>query len=132
MDCNQTAICQIAVTRRKLKLETAYHPQREISRMRANPACALSYRHCLRSFLYHAMDPAPARRIHGLLPSSIPLSGVGTTCFHHVVIKIRQLFLRPTACLTSTLLETGVDTNDCKYSRDQQLNVPSDARRSSR
>jgi hypothetical protein len=29
--------------------------------------------------------------------------------FHHVVIKIRQLFLRPAACLTSTLLETGVD-----------------------
>jgi hypothetical protein len=24
--------------------------------------------------------------------------------FHHVVIKIRQLFLRPAACLTSTLL----------------------------
>jgi hypothetical protein len=28
------------------------------------------------------------------------------------VIKIRQLFLRPAACQTSTLLETGVDTND--------------------
>jgi hypothetical protein len=28
--------------------------------------------------------------------------------FHHVVIKVRQLFLRPAACLTSTLLETGV------------------------
>jgi hypothetical protein len=26
--------------------------------------------------------------------------------------------------VTSTLLETGVGTNDCKYSRDQQLNVP--------
>jgi hypothetical protein len=26
-------------TRRKLKLETAYYPQREISRMRASPAC---------------------------------------------------------------------------------------------
>jgi hypothetical protein len=25
------------------------------------------------------------------------ISGVGTTCFHHVVIKIRQLFLRPAA-----------------------------------
>jgi hypothetical protein len=34
---------------------------------------------------------------------------VRTTCFHHVVIKIRHLFLRPAACLTSTLLETGVD-----------------------
>jgi predicted ABC-type exoprotein transport system permease subunit len=29
-----------------------------------------------------------------LLPIIIPLSGVGT-CFHHVVIKIRHLFLRP-------------------------------------
>jgi hypothetical protein len=34
--------------------------------------------------------------------------------FHHVVIKIRQLFLRPAACLTSILLETGVGANDCK------------------
>jgi hypothetical protein len=41
--------------------------------------------------------------------------------------KIRQLFLRPAACLTSTLLETGVDANDFKFSRDQQLNVPSKA-----
>jgi hypothetical protein len=32
------------------------------------------------------------------------LSGVGTTWFYHVVIKIRPLFLRPAACLTSTLL----------------------------
>jgi hypothetical protein len=31
--------------------------------------------------------------------------------FHHVVIKIRQLFLQPAACLTSTLLETGVTAN---------------------
>jgi hypothetical protein len=48
--------------------------------------------------------------------------------FHHVVIKIRHLFLRPAACLTSTLLETKVGANDCKCSRDQQLNVPSEAR----
>jgi hypothetical protein len=41
---------------------------------------------------------------------------------------IRHLFLQPAACLTSTLLETGVDANDCKYSRDQQRNVPSEAR----
>jgi hypothetical protein len=27
-----------------------------------------------------------------LVPTLFPLSGVGTTCFHHVVIKIRQLF----------------------------------------
>jgi hypothetical protein len=66
-----------------------------------------------------------------LLPTLIPLSGVGSTCFHHVVIKIRHLFLRPAACLTSTLLETVVDANNCKCSRDQQLNVPSEARRSS-
>jgi hypothetical protein len=63
-----------------------------------------------------------------LFPTLIPLSGVGTTSFHHVVIKIRHLFLRMAACLTSTLLETGVDANDCKCSRDQQLNVPSEAR----
>jgi hypothetical protein len=37
------------------------------------------------------------------------LSGVGT-----MVIKMRQLFLRPAACLTSTLLVTGADANDCK------------------
>jgi hypothetical protein len=67
-----------------------------------------------------------------LLPTLIPLSGVGTTCFHRVVIKIRHLYLRPAACLTSTLLETGLDANDCKCSRDQQLNVLSEARRSSR
>jgi hypothetical protein len=48
--------------------------------------------------------------------------------FHDVVIKIRQLFLQPAACLTSTLLETGVGANDCKRSRDQRLNVPSEAR----
>jgi hypothetical protein len=56
-----------------------------------------------------------------LLPTLISLSGVGTTYFHHVVIKIRQLFLRPAACLTSTLFETGVGANDCNCSRDQQL-----------
>jgi hypothetical protein len=51
--------------------------------------------------------------------------------FYHVVIKIRQLFLRLAACLTSTLLETGVGANDCKCNRDQRLNVPSEARMSS-
>jgi hypothetical protein len=39
-----------------------------------------------------------------LFPTLIPISGVSTICFHHVVIKIRQLFLRPAGCLTSTLL----------------------------
>jgi hypothetical protein len=72
--------------------------------------------------------PAPARLL--LRPTLIPLSGVGTTCFHYVVIKIRHLFLRPAACLTSTLLETGVGANDCKCGRDQQLNVPSEVRSS--
>jgi hypothetical protein len=56
-----------------------------------------------------------------LFPTLNPLSGVGTTCFHHVVIKIRHLFLQPATCLTSTLLETGVGANDCKCSRDQQI-----------
>jgi hypothetical protein len=41
----------------------------------------------------------------------IPLSGVGTACFSSM-IKIWQLFLWPTACLTSTLLGNGLDTND--------------------
>jgi hypothetical protein len=36
--------------------------------------------------------------------------------FHHVMIKIRKLFLRSAACLTSTLLETGVGANDCNCS----------------
>jgi hypothetical protein len=63
-----------------------------------------------------------ANSSHYPLPT---LSGVGTTCFHHVVIKIRQLFLRPAACLTSTLLETGVGAYDCKCSRDLRLNMPS-------
>jgi hypothetical protein len=68
------------------------------------------------------------------LPTLIPLSGVASVqhVFHHVAIKIRQLFLRLAACLTSTLLETGVGADDCKCSRDQRLNVPSEARRSSR
>jgi hypothetical protein len=56
-----------------------------------------------------------------LFPTLIPLSEVGTV-FHHVVIKTRQLFL-PAACLTSTLLETGVGANDCKCNRDQRPNV---------
>jgi hypothetical protein len=51
---------------------------------------------------------------------------------HHIVIKIRQLFLQPAASLTSTILETGAGANDCKCNQDQRLNVPSEARRSSR
>jgi hypothetical protein len=60
------------------------------------------------------------------------LSEVSTTCFYHVVIKIWQLFLRPAACLTLTLLETGVGANDRKCNRDQRLNVASETRRSSK
>jgi hypothetical protein len=48
--------------------------------------------------------------------------------FHHVVIKIRQLYLRPAACLTLTLLETGVDANNCICSQDQRFNMPSESR----
>jgi hypothetical protein len=55
------------------------------------------------------------------------LSGIGTICFSSCCEKIWQLFLRPAACLTSALLETGVGANDCKCSRDQRLNVPSQA-----
>jgi hypothetical protein len=64
----------------------------------------------------------------------LPLSTKGSVqhVFDHVVIKIRELFLRPAACLMSTLLETGVGANDCKCSWDQQLKVPYEARRSSR
>jgi hypothetical protein len=68
-----------------------------------------------------------------LFPTHIPLNGFGTTCRHHVVIKIRQLFLRQAYlfCLTSTLLETRMGANDCK-SRHQQFNVLFEAWRSSR
>jgi hypothetical protein len=60
------------------------------------------------------------------------LSQVGSVqhVFHHVVIKIRQFFLRLAACLTSTLFETKVGGNDCKCSRDQHLNVSSETRSS--
>jgi hypothetical protein len=33
--------------------------------------------------------------------------------FHHVVIKIQQLFLRLAACLTLTFVVTGGGANDC-------------------
>jgi hypothetical protein len=36
-------------------------------------------------------------------PTLIPLSGVGTTGFHHVVIKIPPLFLRSAACRQPSL-----------------------------
>jgi hypothetical protein len=39
---------------------------------------------------------------------SFILSRTPHDVFHHVVIKIRQLFLQLAACLTSTLLENGV------------------------
>jgi hypothetical protein len=58
-------------------------------------------------FIMHVIYKYCEDTVQLLPPTLIPLSGVGTTCFYHVVIKIRQLFLRPAACLTSTLLETG-------------------------
>jgi hypothetical protein len=63
-------------------------------------------------------------------PTLIPLSGVGTTCFSSCCDKDSEIIF--TTCLTSTVLETGVGANDCKCNRDQRLNVPSEARRSSR
>jgi hypothetical protein len=77
-------------------------------------------------------DRQAFRQLRHLLifPTFIPLSGASTTYFHHVVIKIRQLL--HAACLTSTFLDTGMNANDCKCSRDQKLNVLSEARRNSR
>jgi hypothetical protein len=70
--------------------------------------------------------------IQHLSPTLIPLSGVSATCFSSCCDKDSAIiFLRPAACLTSTLLETGVGANDCKCNWDQRLNVPSEARRSS-
>jgi hypothetical protein len=61
--------------------------------------------------------------IFSLFPTLIPISGVVQHVFHHVVIKIRQLFLRLAACLTSiflgsTLLKTSVGDHNCKCSND--------------
>jgi hypothetical protein len=56
-----------------------------------------------------------------------PNMWVSTKNFHHVVIKIGQLFSRPTACLRS-FLGNGDDANDCKFRRNQRLNVPSEVR----
>jgi hypothetical protein len=64
-----------------------------------------------------------------LFPTRIPV-GVGTTCFSSCCDKDSAFIT--TGRLTSTLLKTGVGANDCKCSRDQRLNVPSEARRSSR
>jgi hypothetical protein len=57
--CNHDCQCCHA-TRRKLKLETAYDTQREISRMRANPACVsksawhyISYISCELELCHH-------------------------------------------------------------------------------
>jgi hypothetical protein len=57
-----------------------------------------------------------------LLPTLIPLSGIGRTCFHYVVIKIRHLFLRPPAwrqpslkreCVLSTANAAGTNGLKC-------------------
>jgi hypothetical protein len=42
------------------------------------------------------------------------------------MITHRECGLGPAVCLTSILLETEVDANECKCSRDQQLNMPFD------
>jgi hypothetical protein len=43
-------------------------------------------------------------------PTLIPLSRVGTTCFHYIVIKIRHLFLRPAASHQPSLKLEWVQT----------------------
>jgi hypothetical protein len=43
--------------------------------------------------------------------------------------RFGNLFLRSVPCLTSTFLGNGVGANDCKRSRDQRLNVLSEARK---
>jgi hypothetical protein len=65
------------------------------------------------------------RKKYFLFPTLIPLSGtvVGTTCFSSCCDKDSAIIFTPAACLTSTLLETGMGARDCKCSRDQQLNV---------
>jgi hypothetical protein len=69
-------------------------------------------------FGYYALRCAPLHICFSFLfPTLIPLSGVGTTCFHHVVIKIRHLFFT-----------TGRLPSGCKCSQAQQLNVASEAR----
>jgi hypothetical protein len=44
------------------------------------------------------------------LPTLIPLSGVGTTCFSLYCNKDSAIIFMTSACLTSTLLENGVGT----------------------
>jgi hypothetical protein len=81
----------------------------------------------------HALSPkgvAGASQIFLLastfFPTLISLSGVGT-CFHHVVVKIRQLFLRLATCLMSTLLETGVQTTGNASTYQNDLAMRNDA-----
>jgi hypothetical protein len=56
-----------------------------------------------------------------LFPTLIPVSGVGTTCFNHKHSVIIFTTGRLPLHVTSTLLETGVDANDCKCSREACL-----------
>jgi hypothetical protein len=58
------------------------------------------------------------------LPSLLPLSESVQHVFYHVVIKIRQLYLRPAASLTPNLRKTGVGANDCNCNRDKNEKVP--------
>jgi hypothetical protein len=64
--------------------------------------------------------------------SFIPLSGVGITSFSSCCDKDSAIILLPASCLTSNLLKIGVGAKDCKCRWDQQFNVLSEARRSSR
>jgi hypothetical protein len=65
-------------------------------------------------------------------PTIAPLNVVGTTCFASCCDKDSAIILTTGRLPDVNLLETGVGANDCKCSRDQQLNVASEARRSSR
>jgi hypothetical protein len=54
-----------------------------------------------------------------LFPIPIPLRGLGTTCFSPYCDKdLAIICLRLAACLTLTLVETGLAANDFKRSRD--------------
>jgi hypothetical protein len=45
------------------------------------------------------------RKVYMFFLTLIPLSEIGTTCFYHTVIWIRQLFSQPAACLTQPPLK---------------------------
>jgi hypothetical protein len=77
---------------------------------------------CLFSFIWYVIHK------EGLCPSSGDINrlimGSVQCVFHHDRIKIRQLFLRPVACLSSTLLRNVVGINHCEYTRDGLTCLP--------